>query len=94
MTYPCTKCGLCCQHIEHIPELKMFDLGNGTCRYFNPKVGCVIYDDRPLVCKIDEYFKLVKSEFSSKLTFYQANANVCNELQSKHNINVIYRVKL
>jgi len=46
--FPCTSCGLCCQNIGGIKELKEFDLGNGICKYFDfGNRKCSIYEDRP-----------------------------------------------
>ena len=46
--FPCTGCGLCCQNITNIEELKEYDLGNGVCKYFDSISNkCKIYDDRP-----------------------------------------------
>ncbi len=35
--FPCTGCGLCCQNIATVKELKEFDLGNGVCKFFDIK---------------------------------------------------------
>ena len=31
MIFPCDRCGLCCKHLELIPDLKYLDKGNGRC---------------------------------------------------------------
>ena len=57
MNFPCSVCGACCRHISNIPELRSFDLGNGVCKELDPKSNkCKIYDNRPLVCRIDEMY--------------------------------------
>ena len=33
--FPCTSCGLCCQNISTVVELKEFDLGNGVCKHLD-----------------------------------------------------------
>ncbi|OOF11235.1 MULTISPECIES: YkgJ family cysteine cluster protein [unclassified Salinivibrio] len=94
MSYPCTRCGLCCQQIQHVPELKIFHNGDGICLYLNADVGCTIYQERALMCRIDEgYQKLFENQFS--LTdYYLKNAEVCNYMQLESELPSHYRVKL
>lgn len=94
MTFPCTKCGLCCQNIGQVSELKKWDKGNGCCKHFDKVKGCNIYLERPLVCRIDEGYQMFKSQFPSVQAFYQANAKICNDLQQANGLSIIYRVKL
>jgi len=93
--FPCTSCGLCCQNISHIEELKTFDLGNGICKHYNETLRtCNIYDDRPQICKVDEMFEIQYSNLFTKEAFYIENAKVCNTLQEQHKINKIFRVEI
>ena len=80
---------------EEIGELKDYDLGNGVCRYFNPKTNeCKIYNDRPNICKIDTMFDLQYHSNFTKKEFYIENAKVCNYLQKLFNIDESYRIKI
>jgi len=91
--FPCTKCGLCCQHISGVEELKEFDLGNGVCKYFNYKDnGCKIYKNRPLICRVDEMYEKYYKNLFSRREFYIENAKICNRLQEKYNMDKKYRV--
>ena len=57
--FPCTSCGLCCQNISTVNELKEFDLGNGICKHFNINDNsCNIYETRPNICRIDKMYEL------------------------------------
>jgi uncharacterized protein len=94
MSFPCTKCGLCCQNLDKVPQLKEYDLGNGVCVNFDSELGCNIYEDRPIFCRVDEGYDLYKEYFLSKSDYYQANAQACNKLQAEQSLNTIYRVKL
>lgn len=94
MTFPCTQCGLCCQNIGEVTELKHWDTGNGTCKHFDQAAGCKIYKERPLVCRIDEGYQLFKNQFPSKQAFYEANAKICNDLQQANGSSLIFRVNL
>jgi len=93
--FPCTKCGLCCQNISNIPELKDFDLGNGICKHFNLITNsCKIYSTRPLICKIDEmYEKKYYEEFTRK-NFYILNAKACNSMQEIYKLEEKYRISI
>lgn len=93
--FPCTGCGLCCQNISTVEELKEFDLGNGTCKHFDLiNNSCRIYDDRPQICRVDEMFTITYSNFFTKEEFYIENAKVCNKLQEQYGINENFRVKI
>lgn len=94
MTFPCTKCGLCCQNIGEVAELQQWDIGNGSCKHFDQAAGCKIYAERPLVCRIDEGYQMFKHQFSSKQDFYIANAEICNDLQESNGLSSIFRVNL
>jgi len=91
--FPCTACGLCCQNISNIIELKDFDLGNGTCKYFNHiDNNCSIYENRPNICRVDKMFDMFYSKQYTQEEFYIGNANVCNALQDKYKINKSFKV--
>ena len=93
--FPCTSCGLCCQNISNIDELKEFDLGNSICKYFNHiNSSCIIYDNRPQICRIDEMFNQEYNRYFSREEFYIENARVCNSLQVQYKINESFRVKI
>jgi Fe-S-cluster containining protein len=93
--FPCTQCGLCCQNISQIKELKDYDLGNGICKYFDYiNNSCKIYENRPNICQIDKMFDIKYHKIFTKKEFYIANAKVCNYLQETANINLSYRIKL
>ena len=93
--FPCSSCGLCCQNISNIQELKEFDLGNGVCKYFNIDTKlCQIYETRPDICRVDKMFDIKYYQYFTKDEFYTLNANACNAMQEKYNMDRSYRVKL
>ncbi len=92
--FPCTRCGLCCQHIDSITELAEYDIGNGCCRYYSNAYGCQIYESRPTVCQIDKGYELFFAGILSHEEYYQHNAKVCNQLQLFHDVSEEFRVKL
>lgn len=81
--FKCTQCGLCCQNISKI--LPEFDLGNGTCKYYDPDTKlCTIYEDRPLVCRVKDYWLLNDTGLSWK-EWCDLNYQVCQKLQEENN---------
>ena len=85
MPFNCNKCGECCRHINNIPQLISFDIGNGVCRYLKDNI-CSIYDIRPEICQVDEMYNKYFSEQLSKEEFYVMNEKACKNLQ-KHGIS-------
>ena len=82
--FRCTQCGLCCQCIsELLPE---FDLGNGTCKWYNPETHlCEIYDDRPLICNVKRIWEEVLREKGiSWKDWCDENYACCKKLQELH----------
>ena len=93
--FPCSGCGLCCQNISNVDELKEFDLGNGVCKYFNfLDNSCDIYETRPDICKVDKMFDIKYNQYFSKEEFYIENAKICNSMQDKYKIDKSFRVKI
>jgi len=81
----CDGCGLCCQHISEIEELKEFHNGDGICIHLNRENNqCNIYETRPNVCRVEKMYDLVyHKEFNSKQEFYNANMAICNVLKAR-----------
>lgn len=65
--------------------LSEFDRGDGTCKYYDDDTKlCTIYEDRPLICRIDDMFDEipeVKEQFGTKLNYYQINHKICEKLK-------------
>jgi Fe-S-cluster containining protein len=93
--FPCTSCGLCCQNISEIEELKNFDLGNGTCKHFNHISNeCNIYETRPNICRVDKMFDIKYHQSFTKEEFHMVNAQACNALQEQYGIDSDFRIKI
>ncbi|ABM38049.1 protein of unknown function UPF0153 [Polaromonas naphthalenivorans CJ2] len=92
MKFPCTKCGLCCSHVDRSNQTKWLNRGDGACRYLNMDTNlCEIYENRPEICRIDSAYKY----FSQKISlanYHKANAEVCNTLQSEHGLPLSKRI--
>ena len=91
--FPCTGCGLCCQNITGIKELEDFNLGNGICKYFDKQNNiCLIYETRPDICRVDLMFEKEYYKYYNKEEFYKLNAQACDILQEKFNLDKKYRI--
>ena len=76
----CSQCGECCRHIDRVPQLADFDLGNGTCRYLNGNL-CSIYETRPDVCRVDAMYEKVFHSMYTRENYDAMNLSACRELQ-------------
>ena len=77
----CDKCGMCCKNVGGSSVYKELDDGTGKCRYLVKNI-CSIYEDRPLLCRVDESYEVF---FKDKMTleeYYRLNYEVCNKLKS------------
>lgn len=57
-SFPCTKCGACCRVVRGRAEDSFREKGwiadDGSCINYDPITkDCKIYDDRPIVCRVD-----------------------------------------
>lgn len=89
--FPCTGCGACCRMIKWVSELVEFphEIGeDGVCSKLVDN-KCTVYDDRPLICRVDD---LIGE--GDKKKWYEINAAACNKLQEDFGIDKSYRVKL
>ncbi len=80
-SFPCVKCGLCCQRVNLAEETFFLDRGDGTCQYYNAaSKGCSIYDDRPDICRVDLQFQLNYTQLYTWEEFVVLNLTVCQRL--------------
>ncbi|MCG3746033.1 YkgJ family cysteine cluster protein [Vibrio cincinnatiensis] len=80
--FPCSSCGLCCRRVNQSMETAFLDRSDGVCRYFDEQTHlCTVYEQRPLVCRVEDYYK---ENLASSITwdaFIDLNVEICNELQ-------------
>ena len=82
LSFPCTSCGLCCKNLGLSSEASKLNRGDGTCRYFDDNTNlCTIYEDRPLVCRVEDYYTKYLSETFKWDDFVALNLKVCETLQ-------------
>ena len=89
--FPCTKCGCCCKRVGNLNKFIFpYDIIDGKCEKLINNT-CSIYEDRPLICRIDE---LVYASGMGRDLWYMINADSCNKMMCDDNIPVDLRVKL
>lgn len=80
--FPCTACGQCCKNV-HLSELTNYlNRSDGTCRHFDDKTNlCLIYEDRPLICRVEDYYDKHLSHLYEWDGFVKMNLEVCKKLK-------------
>ncbi|EPP1573466.1 YkgJ family cysteine cluster protein [Campylobacter lari] len=91
--FPCTSCGACCKNINGIEELKHFNI-NGVCINLQEDNSCKIYNERPLVCRVEDFYNKYFKDTMSKKDFYNENIKICNLLQDKLKLDKKYKINL
>ena len=76
----CEHCGCCCRNLDKSDIYASLDRGDGVCKYLKGN-DCSIYENRPLLCRIDESYNRFFSEAMSRKDFYDINKRVCKQLQ-------------
>ena len=95
--FECTGCAGCCTN-KNISQFNLEHWGlkkgkNGSCEFLEEDNKCSIYDDRPLICKIEEMFDrkdeirqpeplmyAFLSSFKSKKEYFKFADRCCNSL--------------
>lgn len=82
--FPCDACGECCRHVNRSEQTVFLDRGDGTCRHFDELSRlCNIYDTRPLVCRVEDYYAKYLSQIVSWHDFVQINMTICYDLKAQ-----------
>ena len=82
MMFKCSQCGECCRHLDRSELYRELDRGDGVCRYLKGNL-CSIYENRPLLCRIDESYDKFFSEIYTRDEYYRLNEQACKILQSE-----------
>lgn len=80
MMFYCDRCGACCRHLELSPLYRELDRGDGICKYLSGNL-CSIYENRPLLCRVDASYDAFFKGVMSRETYYKLNYVSCNELK-------------
>ena len=80
MMFYCDRCGACCRHLDLSPLYRELDRGDGICKYLSGNL-CSIYENRPLLCRVDASYNAFFKDAMSRETYYKLNYVSCNELK-------------
>ena len=79
--FPCTACGKCCRLVGNNAQTSFLDRGDGVCRYLNEQTKlCTIYETRPLVCRVEDYYRRYLADQISWDKFVRINLEICEKL--------------
>jgi Fe-S-cluster containining protein len=82
MAYSCERCGLCCQNLKNSDLYTHLHNGDGICRYLNRVTkSCSIYENRPLICRIDDYYEKYLKTVLTREEYYDKNKASCKMMQ-------------
>lgn len=82
--FRCDQCGECCRNIGALEFLSDLDNGVGICKYLDGN-KCSIYEERPIVCRVDECYELYYKGKCRREEFYEINYSICEMLKSRKN---------
>ena len=83
--FQCKKCGECCRNLKLSPIYSELDDGTGKCKYLNGNL-CSIYQNRPLLCRIDECYDTFFKDKMTKDEYYRLNYEVCDKLKKQSEV--------
>lgn len=84
MDFLCDKCGLCCKHLELIPQLTEYNSGDGRCMYLSEDNLCKIYSSRPDICNVNKMYELEYSNKMSREEYILYNIKGCKMLKENY----------
>jgi len=85
--FKCDKCGECCRNVGRTKELIEYDRGDGICKFLDEKTNlCKIYENRPLICRVDDMYKEYFYKYLTKDEYYELNLKACITLKMKGKI--------
>lgn len=80
--FKCDCCGECCRNLDKSDLYKGLDRGDGVCLYLENN-KCSIYETRPLLCRIDESYKIFFKNQYSLEEYYHMNYVACKKIKNK-----------
>lgn len=78
--FKCERCGCCCRNLDKSSIYASLDRGDGTCKYLKGN-DCSIYQERPLLCRVDECYDKFFSHLMDKEDYYRMNKTACDNLK-------------
>lgn len=82
MKFSCSQCGECCRNLDKSSLYDALDRGDGVCKFLQGNL-CGIYEQRPLLCRVEESYYAFFRKFMSKEVYYKLNYEACKILKEK-----------
>ena len=85
--FNCEMCGNCCRRIGKTLFAKGMALPDGSCKYLNKETNlCKIYNERPIFCRVDDYYDKFLFNQMTREEFYRKNKEICRKWQNLRRI--------
>ena len=82
----CDKCGYCCRSLSGVSVFQKLDRGDGVCKHFDEATNlCTIYEQRPLLCRVDESYTAYFQSLFSEEEYEKLNYAACQALKEEFN---------
>lgn len=80
-TFPCTQCGACCRHVNLSELTAYLNRGDGICHHYDSDTHlCKIYENRPEICRVEDYYHTHLKEQYTWDKFVELNLIACKQL--------------
>ncbi len=79
--FKCNKCGMCCKNLKKSSLYEKLDRGDGVCKFLCGNL-CSIYDNRPLLCRVDDSYDVYFKDIYTLEEYYKLNYEGCKKVQS------------
>ncbi len=80
--FKCNCCGECCRNLDKSELYAELNRGDGICKFLKENL-CTIYENRPLLCRVDDSYDVYFKDKYTKQEYYNLNYNECKKLQKK-----------
>lgn len=81
--FPCTACGQCCRNVHLSEQTQYLSRGDGICRHLDLSTNlCTIYASRPLICRVEDYYRIHLQDKMDWDRFVKLNLTICEQLQN------------
>ena len=82
--FPCEQCGCCCRRVGESFLGRQMAKSDGVCKYLDESTNlCTIYNERPIFCRVDDFYEENLSDKMSREEFYRLNKEVCKKFASE-----------
>ena len=81
--FQCSKCGACCCNLDKSIHFAELHNGDGVCKHLDGNTNlCTIYEQRPLLCNIDEAYDVHFKNYMTRDEYNMKNHDACEDLRN------------